>query len=130
MFNKGFLAGSFCEHLQEYVGSTVTIFTTCGGQSGCGFTGVLLFVNPCFVRLVTRIGPAPGCPLGNACNRNVLGGNGGFGGGYNGYGGGYNGFGGNRRCGGYGGGNGIVNTVGSVVDIPIDYIAAFVHNAV
>ncbi|HBT64872.1 MAG TPA: hypothetical protein DEB10_09470 [Ruminococcaceae bacterium] len=111
---------NFVEHLSRYVGETVTIFTTSGGQSGSGFTGVILFVNPCFVRLITAIGPAPGCALGNACNRKRG----------NCYGGGY----GNNRN-NYDSydddfyGNGY-NSVGSVTDIPIDRIASFVHNAV
>jgi hypothetical protein len=96
--------GNFFDLLSNYIGETVTIFTTSGGDSGSGFTGVILSVNPCFVRLVTHIGPAPGCALGNACN------------GYNGY--------------GMGGGNGSVRTVGSVTDIPLDRIVAIVSNAV
>lgn len=102
---------SFVQHLARFIGETVTIFTTSGGQSGCGFTGVILFVNPCFVRLITCIGPAPGCALGNACSgSNISGGSG---------------------CDkGFGFGFGRINTVGSVTDIPIDRIASFVHNAV
>ena len=96
--------GNFYDLLSNYIGETVTIFTTSGGDSGSGFTGVILSVNPCFVRLVTHIGPAPGCALGNACN------------GYGGYGAGN----------GYGG----VRTVGSVTDIPLDRIVAVVSNAV
>lgn len=97
-------------NIGDYIGETVTIFTTSGGCSGKGFTGVVIFADHCFVRLVTRIGPPPGCALGNACCP-------GF----------------NRRWSGYGGGYGDgygYNTVGSVVDIPVDTIAAFVHNAV
>ncbi|MEA4845744.1 MAG: hypothetical protein VB106_00760 [Clostridiaceae bacterium] len=91
--------------LQDSIGETVTIFTTSGGLSGCGFTGVVLAVNPCFVRLISQIGPAPGCALGSCCG--VPGGN-------------------YRGCGGYGN----VGTVGSVTDIPLDRIAAIVRNAV
>lgn len=87
---------------EEHIGETVTIFTTSGGQSGAGFTGVILYCDPCFVRLVTRIGPPPACSLGNSCC--------GF----------HNGF----NCGGF------VNTVGSVVDIPINMIASVVYNSV
>lgn len=108
--------GSNFDLLQDSIGETVTIFTTSGGQSGSGFTGVVLSVSPCFVRLITRIGPAPGCALGSCCGVP-----GGYGGGYGGYGG-YSGYGG-----GYGG---YINTVGSVTDIPLDRIAAVVRNAV
>jgi len=111
--------GSNFDLLQESIGETVTIFTTSGGQSGSGFTGVVLAVNPCFVRLITHIGPAPGCALGNCCGPVGGYGMGGYGaGGYGGYG-----------AGGYGG-YGAVRTVGSVTDIPLDRIAAVVRNAV
>lgn len=93
------IAGNIFELLSDLIGETVTIFTTSGGDSGSGFTGVVLAVNPCFVRLVTHIGPAPGCVLGNACD----------------------------GVGGYGGGN--LRTVGSVTEIPLDRIAAVVSNA-
>lgn len=132
-------AGGWDALLSKYVGETVTIFTSSGGQSGAGFTGVLLAVNNCFVRLITRIGPPPGCSLGNACsNFNV------------GYGAGPG-----PGCGitgGYAAGGNIpypvlpasyngavtaggwdavpVYTVGSVTDIPIAAIVSFVHNAV
>ncbi len=106
--------GNNFDLLQDSIGETVTIFTTSGGLSGSGFTGVVLAVNPCFVRLITHIGPAPGCALGSCCGVP--------GGGYGGYGGGYG-------MGGYGGG-GYISTVGSVTDIPLDRIAAVVRNAV
>ena len=117
--------------LSNYIGTTVTIFTSSGGQSGSGFTGVLMTVNEVFVRLLTRIGPPPGCSLGNACTGFSVGA---------GWGGG--------PCGvGFGGGvpgpasvPGAVTaggwdampvwTVGSVVDIPVAAIVSFVHNAI
>lgn len=103
----------FVDHLRRFIGETVTVYTTSGGQSGDGFTGVVLSVNDDFLRLITRIGPAPGCALGSACDgRNR-----------------------HRSC-GCGCGrrhdddNNFFNRVGSVTDIPIDRIASFVHNAV
>jgi hypothetical protein len=57
------------EHLRRFFGETVTIFTTSGGESGRGFTGVLISVNCDFVRLLTDIGPAPACALGSCCDR-------------------------------------------------------------
>lgn len=92
------------EELYRYIGQTVTIFTTSGGPSGCGFTGVLLFVNPCYVTLVNRIGTPPSNPLGEStvCDRrDIRSGD---------------------ACERY--------TVGSVCDIPVDKIASFCHNAV
>lgn len=135
--------GNWDALLASHIGQTVTIFTSSGGQSGSGFTGVLLAVNPVFVRLITRIGPPPGCALGNACTGfNVGSGYGGAGipGGACGGMGGY-------PTGAYGPGpvlpgsiNGAataggwdsmpVYTVGSVTDIPVASIVSFVHNAV
>lgn len=134
--NNGF---SFVGHLARHIGQTVTIFTTSGGQSGRGFTGLLASVNNRFVRLIVQIGSAPGCALGNCCEereemeirraplRN-------------------NEFAEvesqdlelqnqalirereNQRDRGRFNCNG--RTLGAIVDIPIDRIAAFVHNAV
>lgn len=141
-FSGGAPVGGWEGLLAKYIGETVTIFTSSGGESGSGFTGVLLAVNACFVRLLTRIGPPPGCSLGNACsNFNVgptapvvtgcgcgnMGGMGGFGAGvpwpilpanYNGA----------VSAGGWDAKP--VYTVGSVTDIPIAAIVSFVHNAV
>jgi hypothetical protein len=102
-------SGNYLGHLSNYIGQTVTIFTTSGGQSGSGFTGVLALVTPNFVRLITQIGSAPGCALGNCCC---------------GIGHGHGDLGGQGRanCNG--------NNLGSVVDIPCWSIASFVHNAV
>lgn len=137
-----FPGGNFAALLANYIGETVTIFTSSGGQSGAGFTGVILSVNNCFVRLITRIGPPPGCSLGNACTGfNVGPWDYGFGG--TGYGcGSASGYGDSYGPGPIlpaselgaitaGGWNGYpVYTVGSVTDIPIDSIVSFVHNAV
>jgi hypothetical protein len=57
--------------LARHIGQTVTIFTTSGGESGRGFTGVLATVNRCFVRLIVSIGSAPGCALGNCCTDEI-----------------------------------------------------------
>ncbi|AUS96914.1 hypothetical protein CDQ84_02090 [Clostridium thermosuccinogenes] len=134
-----FSGGNFAALLSNYIGETVTIFTSSGGQSGSGFTGVILSVNNVFVRLITRIGPPPGCSLGNACTGFNVGyypSYGGCGDGHGGYG--HGGFGsgpiapaselGATTAGGW---NGYpVYTVGSVTDIPIASIVSFVHNAV
>lgn len=109
------IESNFMLHLSRYIGETVTIFVTSGGKSGLGFTGVILSVNSYYVRLITRIGPAPACPLGNTCtcvnekaniseveldhsenNKWTI----------------------------------VDNTLGSITDIPIDKIAAFTHNTV
>lgn len=100
--------GGLLEHISRFRGETVTVYTTSGGQSGFGFTGVLIKIDPCFIRLVTRFGAPPECALGSSCRgaRNL--GRGSWGSG----------------CGGFN------NSLGSVVDIPIDKIAGFVHNDV
>ncbi|MGY0373660.1 hypothetical protein [Clostridium sp. JNZ J1-5] len=103
----------FAALLARHIGQTVTIFTTSGGESGSGFTGVLLTVNANFVRLVTQIGIAPGCALGNCCT-GLRTGNVGIG----------------RVNGGQGRPTCTGTRVGSVVDIPIARIASFVHNAI
>lgn len=90
--------------LEGHLGETVTIFTTSGGESGSGFTGVLIQANCFFVRLITRIGPPPGCALGNSCC---------------GWSGGWP----RRDC-------SFIRTLGDVVDIPVNKIAAVVFNTV
>lgn len=98
--------------LADNIGQTVTIFTTSGGESGRGFTGVLTTVNPGFVRLVISVGQAPGCALGNCCDEHPR---------RNGEG---------TEIGGQGRFNCRNGNFGSIVDIPVFRIAAFVHNAV
>lgn len=93
------------EHLCRFIGETVTVFTTSGGVSGCGFTGVLLFVNPCFIRLVNDFGTPPANPLSETICGDLSNGDHKH---HN-----HNGF-----------------DVGSVCDIPVDKIASFCHNAV
>ncbi|MCM8710675.1 hypothetical protein M2651_06495 [Clostridium sp. SYSU_GA19001] len=105
---------NFLAELSSNIGQTVTIYTTSGGDSGRGFTGVLTMVNPSFVRLVTNLGPAPGCALGSCCDKN-------------------------HRVEQSKEGNNLgvqgrpdcrPGDLGSIVDIPVDRIAAFVHNSV
>lgn len=135
--------GGFATVLARHIGETVTIFTASGGESGTGFTGVILSVNACIVRLITRIGPPPACALGNACSDFKVGFGGPVGpavggcGAGNGFGGGFGGgFGpvipanvpGAATAGGWDGFP--VYTVGSVTDIPVDRIVSFVHTAV
>jgi hypothetical protein len=59
---------SIVNDLARHVGQTVTIFTTSGGESGRGFTGILASVNDRFARLIVQIGSAPGCALGSCCD--------------------------------------------------------------
>jgi len=128
------------ESLGRYIGQTVTIFTTSGGLSGNGFTGVLAGICGCTIKLITDIGAPPACPIGSACCGGYFGGFGfeeevaeceGFGmrPGMCGMTGGCRG----GRCGGGGRGRGWRggwNWLGSVTEIPIDKIASFTHNAI
>lgn len=117
--NNGSGNQSLTHHLCEFIGETVTIFTTSGGISGCGFTGLLLAVNCNFVRLMTQQGTAPANPLSESICGDLEGGCAGLGG---------LGMGSAKGPGGPGGYKPF--SVGSVCDIPIDRIAAFCHNAV
>jgi len=132
-FNNGFNSGNnnatFARHLCKFIGETVIIFTTSGGLSGCGFTGVILSVNCDFVRLDSREGSAPSCPLvGSVCGDFDNGNNGNHDCNNNNYDYNNNCYENNdwdrdkdrdRR-----------REVGAVCDIPIESIAAFCHNAV
>ncbi|MCL2372002.1 MAG: hypothetical protein FWC78_01185 [Defluviitaleaceae bacterium] len=114
------------ESMVRYIGQTVTIFTTSGGLSGNGFTGVLAGICGGCVKLITDIGAPPACPVGSACC-------GGF---PFGDAEGFEGIGmcGRNRgcCGGRRGrfGHGGWNWLGSVTQIPIEKIASFTHNAI
>ncbi|MDE6181882.1 MAG: hypothetical protein K2F59_01575 [Eubacteriales bacterium] len=94
------------EDLCRYIGQTVTIFTTSGGCSGAGFTGVLVSVSECAVRLLVSAGEAPACSIGSNCSCSPCGNNS-----YN-----YNYYGG--------------NPLGAIAVIPTNSIAAFTHNAI
>lgn len=85
--NKVYLNNdSFRQSLVKYMGQTITIFTVSGGQSGSGFTGVLLSVEIDHIRILTSIASGPGT---------------------------YDDI-----------------SLGSITNIPIDKIAAFVHNTI
>ena len=130
--------GFLLESLIRFTGQTVTIFTTSGGLSGSGFTGVLASICNGTIKLITDIGAPPSCPVGSACDDGFDGCcDDGFGYGY-GYRGrrGWNwnyGWRGGRDGCGYGCGRwgwGGYNWLGSVTEIPIERIASFTHNAI
>ena len=105
---------SMCRH----IGQTVTIYTTSGGMSGAGFTGVLVSCDINCVRLLCDVGMAPACAIGSSCiGPGAPGGYGQFGFGNQG-GSGFNG--------GFFGGN----PFGSIAIIPTSAIACFTHNAI
>ena len=123
------------ESMARYIGQTVTIFTTSGGLSGNGFTGVLAGICDGCVKLITDIGAPPACPVGSACCGGfpVFDGEVGVGEGV-GFGmcrrGGRCGCGGRCGFGGRGGFGGRWNWLGSVTQIPLEKIASFTHNAI
>lgn len=104
---------NFLDELIRNIGQTVTIFTTSGGESGSGFTGVLTMANNSFVRLVVQLGPGPGCALGNCCDKDFPRGE---------TEGTQLGERGRAVC--------TTDRLGTIVDIPLTRIAAFVHNSV
>jgi hypothetical protein len=116
--NDGFLM-----HINRFIGETVTIITTSGDVSGGEFTGVMFKVNSDFVRLIIENNTPPtNSPTENNSPKENN----------------------NRGIsdqepgdigspGGKGSGDSIdrnFTIVGSVVDIPVDRITAFVHSAV
>lgn len=60
-------SGALSQELQSHIGQTVTIFTASGGESGRGFTGVLLEVREDTIRLLTR----PASPPGRRCRSHL-----------------------------------------------------------
>lgn len=140
------MESGFCvETMYKYIGQTVTVFTTSGGVSGCGFTGVLISVDCNCIRLIDKIGEAPACPLGSSCcygsdNNYSYSNNGNCGCGCrNNCGCGSrvscgNGCGcGSRNSNGWGNGygnNSYGNPLGAVTEIPLCNVAAFTHNAI
>jgi hypothetical protein len=93
--------GGFLESILRHIGHTVTVFTTSGGVSGSGFTGVLLSADACALRLLCSVGAAPACAVGSACHT-PAGASGGFAG----------------------------NPLGAVAVIPTHAVACFTHNAI
>lgn len=77
---------SFRQSMERKIGQTITIFTTSGGDSGSGFTGVLLDVRRDHIKILLRLASGPGT-YGDI-------------------------------------------SLGAITNIPVDKIAAFVHNAI
>jgi hypothetical protein len=59
------------ECFNKNVGRMVTIFTQSGGCSGSGFTGLLVYANHDFIKLITSLPAAPPDPFGMGENINV-----------------------------------------------------------
>lgn len=52
------------DRLLKNEGRIITVFTQSGGKSGCGFTGLLLEANRCFIKLMTEFPSRPSDPFG------------------------------------------------------------------
>lgn len=89
----------------EYEGQTVTVFVNSGGAAGNGFTGILLLQTDSYLKLLMLPSEPPQCSLGNSCcgkDVNLL-----F----------------CTLC--------PYNlTLGSVAEIPLEAVTAFVHNSI
>lgn len=98
--SKVYLNGeSFLQSLLKYIGQTITIFTVSGGASGDGFTGVLLEVSRDYIKVLSKPSSPPSLALGSICEIEKS----------------------NIK-----GDNNI--SLGTMVNIPVDKISAFVHN--
>jgi hypothetical protein len=94
---------NFRNSLIKYIGQTITIYTVSGGASGSGFTGILLEVCKDHIKILTGIASAPDCSLGNSCIPKE---------------------------------NNIITrpskdiSLGTMTEVPLDKIAAFIHNTI
>lgn len=50
---------NFIQSLIKYIGQTITIYTVSGGESGSGFTGVLLDVKNDYIKILSKIASPP-----------------------------------------------------------------------
>ncbi|WP_024833528.1 hypothetical protein [Ruminiclostridium josui] len=87
----------------EYEGQTVTVFVNSGGAAGNGFTGVLLLQTDSYLKLLILPSAPPQCSLGNACGSKNI--NYSF----------------CTLC-------PYNQTIGTIAEIPLEAVTAFVHN--
>ncbi|ERI94910.1 hypothetical protein HMPREF1982_00592 [Clostridiales bacterium oral taxon 876 str. F0540] len=92
---------NFIQSLIKYIGQTITIYTVSGGESGSGFTGVLLDVKKDYIKVLSRLASPP-CIPEEYCNSEE----------------------GSAEL------NNNEISLGAVTNIPINKIAAFVHNTI
>lgn len=91
---------TFIQSLIKYIGQTITIYTSSGGESGSGFTGVLLDVKKDYIKILSRIGSPPNCSSGSISEEESK----------------------KNNC--------EDACLGAITDIPLSKIAAFVHNTI
>lgn len=103
---KIYLDGAcFLQSLAKYIGQTITIYTVSGGQSGSGFTGVLLEVCRDCIKILTSAASVPDLTLVSDCIENKA------------------------DSHSFGNSSMPVN-LGSIAEIPLNKIAAFIHNII
>jgi len=62
-------------NFEEYIGRTVTLYIDAGGEAGNGISGVLLEQTTSYIRLLVLPKESPSCTRGNECtgnNNNIL----------------------------------------------------------
>jgi hypothetical protein len=60
---------------EDFIGNTVTIFLNCGGAAGNGFTGMIIGKEPTYIRLLMLPNTQPSCSRENEClarNNNTI----------------------------------------------------------
>lgn len=91
---------TFVQSLIKYIGQTVTIYTASGGDSGSGFTGVILDVKKDYIKVLSSVGSPPEFSFGNSDVKEEL------------------------------SEGKDMTSLGTITNIPINKIAAFVHNTI
>jgi hypothetical protein len=89
---------NFIQSLIKYIGQTITIYTVSGGESGSGFTGVLLDVKNDYIKILSEIASPPDF-ISDTDEKEI-----------------------NQ--------NNEALSLGTITNIPINKIAAFVHNTI
>ncbi len=69
VLDENFIFNEDRNDLFSNVGRLVTIFTQSGGESGSGFTGLLIEANCRFIKLITSLPSAPRHPFGVEADR-------------------------------------------------------------
>ena len=67
--NSGVFGDSNVGSFENNIGRIITVFTESGGESGRGFTGLLVHTDCRFIKLITALPSAPPCPFGNEFTR-------------------------------------------------------------
>lgn len=55
----------------KYIGQTVTVYINAGGAAGNGFTGILISCGNKLIKLLVYPSSKPSCALGDSCQQNI-----------------------------------------------------------